>query len=149
MVGQERLADALRAGGLRVTRQRQLVWKVLQKSQDHLDAEGLHDLAKAHDANISLATVYRTLAVLKEAGLVEEHWLGEDHAHFEVVPETPHYHFTCLVCGKVLEFDAPQVAQVVHTLSKQEGLEVKDVHLFVSGTCAECRKKGGTKANGH
>jgi len=133
------LAESLHSSGRRVTRQRQLVLQVLQENPGHLEVEAVHSLARQSDPKISLATVYRTLAVLKEMGLVKDHALGESHAHFEAAPETPHYHFTCLKCGQVVEFDAPQVKQVVHTLSRREGLQVTDVHLFLSGCCAKCR----------
>ncbi|MBN1180107.1 MAG: transcriptional repressor [Anaerolineae bacterium] len=135
----ERLVSMLRASDLRVTRQRQLVWEVLQQSHEHLDAEAVHTCAKARDPNISLATVYRTLATLKEVGLVEEHRLGEEHAHFEIVPQTPHYHFTCQACGCIIEFDAPQVMQAVRELSKREDLLIQHVHLFLNGLCSQCQ----------
>ncbi len=133
------LADVLHSGGRRLTRQRRLVMQVLQDNPGHLEVERVYALAKACDPNISLPTVYRALAVLKEMGLVEDHALGEGHAHFETAPETPHYHFTCLKCGQVVEFDAPQIAQVVRVLSEREGLQVTDVHLFLGGYCARCR----------
>ena len=143
MTQTNRLAEALHTNGRRITRQRRLVMQVLQDNPGHLEVEAVYALAKASDPNISLPTVYRALAVLKEMGLVEDHTLGEGHAHFEEVPETPHYHFTCLKCGQVVEFDAPQVMQVVRALSKREGLQVTDVHLFLSGYCARCRAGGG------
>jgi Fe2+ or Zn2+ uptake regulation protein len=145
MTRTNRLAKSLRASGRRVTRQRRLVMQVVQDNPGHLEVEAVYALAKASDPNISLATVYRTLAVLKEMGLVEDHTLGEGHTHFEAVPETPHYHFTCLKCGQVMEFDAPQVMQVVRALSEREGLQVTNVHLLLSGYCAQCRT-GGTHA---
>jgi len=145
MTQANRLAESLRASGRRLTRQRRLVMQVVQDNPGHLEVEAVYALAKASDPNISLATVYRTLAVLKEMGLVEDHTLGEGHAHFETVPETPHYHFTCLECGQVVEFDAPQVMRVVRALSEREGLQVTDVHLLLSGYCAQCRT-GGTHA---
>jgi Fe2+ or Zn2+ uptake regulation protein len=144
MIDKEAMRETLRTSGHRLTRQRRLVLKVLEESREHLDAEGLHDRAKALDPKISLATVYRTLAVLKEMGLVEEHRLGEGHAHFEATRETPHYHFTCSRCGRVIEFDAPQVMQVVRRLSRQEGVQVTSAHLILAGTCAECQDKGET-----
>jgi len=144
MAQSKNLTESLHASGRRLTRQRQLVMQVLQDNPGHLEVEAVYALAKASDPNISLPTVYRTLAVLKEMGLVKGHTLGESHAHFEAAPETPHYHFTCLICGRVVEFDAPQVKQVVHTLSRREGLQVTDVHLFLSGYCAKCRT-GGTQ----
>lgn len=137
---QETFADTLRASGHRMTRQRRLVLSVLKESGEHLDAGAIHELARASDPNISLATVYRTLSLLKEIGLVNEHRLGEGHAHFEAAQGPPHYHFTCLGCGRVIEFDAPQVAEVIRQLSTREGLEVIDVHLFLRGYCADCRK---------
>ena len=107
MVRTRGLRETLHTSGRRLTRQRRLVLRVLEESREHLDAERLYDLATSLDPNISLATVYRTLAILKEMGLVEEHRLGEGHAHFEATRSTPHYHFTCTACGRVNEFDVP------------------------------------------
>ena len=84
--------------------------------------------------------MYRTLAVLREIGLVEEHRLGEDHGHYEAVREEPHYHFACLRCGKVIEFDTPLVSQIKQDLSEQEGVRVTSAHLHVSGYCVQCRE---------
>jgi Fe2+ or Zn2+ uptake regulation protein len=133
------LQDALRSAGRRLTAQRQLILEVLEESNGHLDADALYDQAKARDAEISLATVYRTLAVLQEIGLVEEHRLGEDHGHFEVVRQEPHYHFTCLRCGKVIEFDTPLMAQIERALCEQKGVRVTSTYLHASGHCAQCK----------
>ena len=135
----ERLQDALRGAGRRLTAQRRLILQVLEESDGHLDADALYDRVKARDPDVSLATVYRTLAVLREIGLVEEHRLGEDHGHYEAVREEPHYHFTCLRCGKVIEFDTPLMAQVEQGLCEQEGVRVTSTHLHVSGYCVQCR----------
>jgi Fur family peroxide stress response transcriptional regulator len=135
----------IRGFGRRITPARHAVLDALSTRGEHLTAEDVFKASSRRYPNIGLATVYRTLAVLKEMGMVKDHALGESHAHFETVPETPHYHFTCQKCGQVVEFDAPQVKQVVHALSEREGLQVTDVHLFLSGYCAKCRT-GGTKA---
>jgi len=141
MIRNTGLCERLRTSGRRLTRQRRLLLKVLEESREHPDAERLYDRARALDPNISLATVYRTLVLLKEIGLVEEHRLGEGHAHFETTQETPHYHFTCSGCGCVIEFDAPQVAEALRRLSKQKGLQVTGAHLLVTGLCAQCREQ--------
>jgi Fe2+ or Zn2+ uptake regulation protein len=133
------LQSAIHARGLRATRQRQLVLDVLQHNPGHLDAEAIHDEVKAIDSRISLATVYRTLALLKSLGLVAEHSLGEDHGHFEATPSAPHYHFTCIKCKRVIEFEAPAVKEIVHGLTEQQGLQVTETHLTLSGYCRECR----------
>ena len=135
----ESLQDALRSAGRRLTVQRRLILQVLEESDGHLDADALYDRVKARAPEVSLATVYRTLAVLREIGLVEEHRLGEDHGHYEAVRQEPHYHFTCLRCGKVIEFDTPLVAQIEQDLCEQEGVRVTGAHLHVSGYCARCR----------
>ncbi len=132
--------DAIQSKGCRLTRQRKQVLEILEQSREHLDAEAIHDQVKAHGAHISLATVYRTLALLKEAGLVQENRLGEDHGHFETIQPIPHYHFTCTQCGKVVEFEAPQVLEAAHKLCESKGLQVTDIHLNFSGICGECRK---------
>jgi Fe2+ or Zn2+ uptake regulation protein len=137
----DHLRDEFRAAGRRLTSQRWLILKVLEESDEHLDAEALYDRARGRDSDISLGTVYRTLAVLKEMGLVEEHRLGEEHGHFEVVRDTPHYHFICLDCGKVIEFDTPLMAQIEQDLSEQENVQVTDAHLRLGGYCARCQKE--------
>lgn len=143
MTQQDDLSGALRDSGRRLTRQRRLVMDILKESKGHLDVDALYRQAKARDPRISLPTIYRTLAVLKEMGLVEEQSLGEDHAHYEAVKASPHYHFTCLKCGRVIEFAAPQVLRAVRALSKREQLQVTSIQLFLGGYCSCCRKQGG------
>jgi len=143
----EHLRDVFRAAGLRLTSQRQLILEVLQGSGDHLDADTLYEQAKALASDISLATVYRTLAVLKELGLVEEHRLGEGHCHYEAVRADPHYHFTCRGCGKVIEFDTSLVAQIEQELSEREKVYVIDAHLHLTGYCAQCKYNVGEQSN--
>lgn len=136
----EQSRDIIRTHGRRLTRQRKLVLEILEESQEHLDAEALYARAKARDPNISLATVYRTLSLLKEARLVQEHRLGEVHGHFEATQPTPHYHFTCLKCGRVVEFEAPQVMELARKLCESKGLQITEMHLLFSGYCSECRE---------
>lgn len=135
---------AIHSNGLRMTRQRQLILEVLEASQEHLDAEAIHDRVKARDPRIGLATVYRTLALLKAMGLVKEHSLGEEHGHFEAVQEVPHYHFTCIGCRQVIEFEAPVVMEAVQSLIDREGVQVMDVHLSLTGYCSNCREERAT-----
>jgi Fur family ferric uptake transcriptional regulator len=133
------LEKAYRSAGRRLTRQRRLVLKALGESDGHLDAESLYDRARVEDPEISLATVYRTLAALKEIGLVEEHRLGGDHFRYEPVGREPHYHFTCRRCGRVIEFETPLVARIREDLTEEKGVSVTSTHLHLSGYCADCR----------
>jgi Fur family transcriptional regulator, ferric uptake regulator len=124
--------------GYRLTRQRRLVLDILQDSREHLDAETLYERAKARDARISLATVYRSLALLKEAGLVQEYHLGKNHGHFETIQASPHHHFTCIQCGQVSEFEAPQISEMAVRLCESQGLQVLRINLHLSGYCTNC-----------
>jgi len=135
------LKTALRAQNLRMTQQRRLVLEVLRESREHLDAETIHDQVRQANPRVSLATVYRTLALLKSLGLVDEHRLGEEHGHFEAARETPHYHFTCRRCRKVIEFKAPQIEEVVIPALADQGILVDEAHLTLYGLCPQCRKK--------
>ena len=143
----EQVRTLFRAAGKRLTHQRELILEALEKSNKHLDAEAIHDRVKQEDPDISLATVYRTLTLLKELGLVEVHSLGTERSRYESAGDTPHYHFTCITCGKVIEFDTPLVTRVGEELSEREGIRVTEAHLHVEGYCAECVKLGGGRVN--
>jgi Fe2+ or Zn2+ uptake regulation protein len=132
------LREAFREAGRRLTSQRRLILAVLKESNEHLEADALHDRAKKRAPGLSLATVYRTLALLKEMALVEEHRLGEGHSHYEAVQEEPHYHFTCRCCGKVIEFDTPLIAEIKRELCERKGIQVKRAHLHLTGYCRDC-----------
>jgi Fe2+ or Zn2+ uptake regulation protein len=124
---------------MHLTRQRRLVLDILRETKGHLDADTLYRKAKARNSKISLATVYRSLALLRKANLVQEHRLGENHAHFEPSQDILHHHFTCLKCGQVVEFRSPQVMKAVNSFCKREKLLLTDVLLELRGYCANCR----------
>lgn len=140
MVQTDALVKMLRERGHRVTAQRRLVLEILEESQEHLDAECVYARAKERD-HIGLATVYRSLALLKDLGLVEEHSLGENHGHFETIQNDPHYHFTCLRCEKVVEFNVPEIETVIQALCERDQFEVSSVDLYLRGLCRDCRSK--------
>jgi Fe2+ or Zn2+ uptake regulation protein len=130
----------LRDQGRHLTRQRQLVLDILRAHPEHLDAGSIYAEAKKQDDRISLATVYRSLAFLQEAGLIEENRLGEDHGHFEAVQESRHYHFTCLGCGRVVEFEAAEIATIVEALEDRRSLQVTEIQFHLQGFCPDCQK---------
>lgn len=131
--------SAIKERNLRMTNQRRQILQVLEASDEHLDAEAIYDLVRKKNPRVSLATVYRTLALFKELGLVSEHKLGEDHSHFETAQEEPHYHFTCLSCRKIIEFSAPEIDEKLLPRIEKQGLKIDEVHLIISGYCADCQ----------
>jgi Fe2+ or Zn2+ uptake regulation protein len=128
----------LRARGRRITQQRMLLLDIIQRSEEHLDAEALYSLAKKKDPHISLSTVYRTLSVLKELGLVEECYFDKDHSHYEVKPSVEHYHLLCLSCGRVGEFESSLVEQLKRGVAEANSFQVETACIWLEGYCADC-----------
>lgn len=137
--------ETIQQHGLRLTSRRRLVLDILQESHEHLDAEMVYERARQKDPHISLATVYRTLALFKLLGVVEEHQFGENHGHFEAVQSDPHYHFTCVECGQVSEFSAPEVDDLARQLCQNVGHHLEHVRLDLSGVCSVCQTRRGAE----
>jgi len=135
----ERAEQVFRRCGMRLTSQRRTILEVLDESEAHLDAEAVYHQAKERDPNISLATVYRTLAVLREIGLVQQrHLTSDDQRGYYELGDQQHYHFTCLRCGRVIEFDTPHVTQIQQEFSQEMGVQVLQARLYLDGYCPDC-----------
>ncbi len=132
--------DRLRSAGQRITAQRVLLMRLLDESDQHLDAEALYARARDEMPDINLSTVYRNLTVLKQAGLVEQRYFARDHGreYYESSAGSEHYHFTCQVCGKVVEFSTPLIARARADLQIQHGVHVRHACICFEGICAEC-----------
>ncbi len=135
----EQAQQVFQSYGMRLTPQRRTILQVLDESDVHLDAEALYQLAKGRDPHISLATVYRTLAALKEIGLVQQrHLSGDDQRGYYEIADQQHYHFTCLGCGQIIEFDTPRIVQIQRELADDLGVQVTRARLHLEGYCAAC-----------
>lgn len=122
----------------RLTSRRKLVLEIVTESEQHLDAETIFQLARQRDESISLATVYRALFYLKEAGLIQEQRLGEDHGHFESAAARPHYHFVCQKCRRVIELEAPRLEEFLQASGISSNLQITEAHLLLDGICDQC-----------
>jgi len=136
---QSKVKEMLQRAGKRLTPQRRLILEVMREADGHLDADEIYRLARQKRPRLNLSTVYRTLAVLKEAGVIEELHLGEEHHHYELRGEKGHHHFICQGCGKVVEFECPFTQELLRNLGEEYDFEITDVHLELTGYCAECR----------
>ena len=132
--------EVLREAGKRVTSQRLLVLEIITESNHHLTAEDIYGLAKERDSNISLATVYRNLQVLQELDLIEHRYFAREHGkeQYEATGAPEHYHFTCRVCGQVIEFGTPLMAQLREDLRERFGWQLDRSCMCLEGVCAEC-----------
>jgi Fur family ferric uptake transcriptional regulator len=137
----EDASQAIRDSGGRMTAQRELLIGLLADTHEHLDAEGLYDLARTKDASISLATVYRTLNVLEEAGLLQQRYLSRDHErrYFEPVHHHSEHHFTCRKCRKVISFRSSLVQDLGRQLEDELGVRMLNICVCLDGLCPSCR----------
>jgi Fur family ferric uptake transcriptional regulator len=131
----------LRAAGKRITPQRKLVLSILAQAGGHLHADDIYARARRLDRRVSLSTVYRTLTVLKETGVVRElHLDGEQH-HYELDGKDGHSHLVCLGCGRVIEVDSSAFAEAAGATGEAHGFAVASAQVELTGYCAECRQQ--------
>ncbi|MEM9222479.1 MAG: Fur family transcriptional regulator [Pseudomonadota bacterium] len=119
-----RLEDALRADGVRITRQRAAILQVLASAEDHPDATELHKRAREVDESVSLATVYRTLAALEEQGIVHRHSFEGTPARFETAEAAHHDHIIDLDTGDVVEFRSDKIERLQAEIARELGYDV-------------------------
>jgi Fe2+ or Zn2+ uptake regulation protein len=137
------LHNRLRLKGQRLTRQRQLILQILQQTDSHLDAQAVFERARINDPRIGLTTVYRTLQLLTELGLVEQCFVSRDHSRalYEQAGPGEHYHFSCLSCGKIIEFQSPLVDRARREVTAELGVTVLRACACFEGYCAVCTRK--------
>jgi Fur family transcriptional regulator, ferric uptake regulator len=138
------LMKELAARGVRMTAQRRLLVGIIQDSPRHLDAATLLEIAKKEDAGIDRATVYRTIALLKHRGLIDEldlmHIEGEKH-YYEAKTNRDHCHMACFRCGAIMEYASSSFERLKKEIAQQSGFEIRVIRLEVGGLCKKCRRK--------
>ncbi|HUJ23681.1 MAG TPA: transcriptional repressor [Bryobacteraceae bacterium] len=136
------IKGSLKEKGLRLTRQRELLLELIDKSGEHLDAERLFQLAKQKDPKLNRVTVYRTLKLLKQGGLVDEldlmHYGGDQH-YYETRMKQEHAHVICLRCGKVEEFFGEPLQKLRRQIESHLGFQILLVRTEVGGYCSHCQ----------
>ncbi|HSH21350.1 MAG TPA: Fur family transcriptional regulator [Candidatus Caenarcaniphilales bacterium] len=130
--------DRLRARGLRWTPQRRLLLGVLAETDGHVTATELVERCRQADPQTTPSTVYRTLDMLEELGLVRHSHGPDGREEFHVLPQTEHGHLFCSQCGRAWDIDSAEAAALVTSLDRQRGFTVDLSHLAVVGRCAEC-----------
>ncbi|KQM20606.1 Fur family transcriptional regulator [Novosphingobium sp. Leaf2] len=123
--------------GLRITEQRRVIAKVLSASTDHPDVEKLHARATAIDPGISIATVYRTVRLFEEAGILDRHDFGDGRARYEAAPEAHHDHMIDVESGQVLEFVDPELEALQRQIAERLGFRLVDHRMELFGVKLE------------
>ena len=132
----EALDEHLRSKQLKQTRQRQEIVNCFLRLENHVEAEKLHQAVRADGLTVGLATVYRTLNVLKEAGLVEQKSFADGRSTFEIVnPAEHHDHLVCVDCGVVVEFKNDAIEKLQHAVAAKYGFRLTSHRLDLFGAC--------------
>src|SRR3569833_2700403 len=119
--------------GLRITEQRRVIARVLSEAEDHPDVEALHARAAAIDSGISIATVYRTVRLFEEAGILERHDFGDGRARYEAAPKSHHDHLIDVETGTVIEFADDKLKTQQKKNTKQHNNHHNDQHKKLYG----------------
>lgn len=129
----DRLEKLCAEKGLRMTDQRRTIARVLSLSNDHPDAEELHRRANIVDKTISLATVYRTVKLFEESGIIESHDFGDGRARYEQVPDEHHDHLIDVRSGQVIEFQNEEIERLQEEIARKLGYKLVDHRLELYG----------------
>ncbi len=139
-----RLQKELGARGIRLTKQRRVLLRVMETAQRHLDAGEIFERAQKIDSDITRVTVYRTIDLLKRQGLIDEldllHLRGDRHFYESHGPRD-HIHVACLRCGKVREVESELYEQLKKQITSDTGIEITVARTEIGGVCEDCRAK--------
>jgi len=131
------------------TSQRRLLFQLICEQQGHLTARELYRRAMERDATVSLATVYRTLRLFREEGIIDEMRFGGcTCSQYEKAGAERHQHMVCKQCGRVLEFDSPLIARLVADVEREYGFKVANTSVALEGCCSDCAGKRDETAEG-
>ncbi len=123
--------------GLKMTGQRRVIARALSESKDHPDVETLYQRAVAIDDNISIATVYRTVKLLEEAGAIERHDFGDGKARYEEASDEHHDHLIDVRTGKIIEFTNEEIERLQEVVARELGYKLVDHRLELYGVPLE------------
>jgi Fe2+ or Zn2+ uptake regulation protein len=129
-----------------LTVQRRLLLELLRQAEGHIDAKELYRRASARDESVSPATVYRSLNLFKQLGLIDERRLGKVRCYYEIRQSPEHQHLVCRGCGRVIEFQNPLVGKLIKSVQREHGFNVTKAELYLEGYCPGCEKKKSQSA---
>ena len=127
------LEDQCVAKGMRMTEQRRIIARVLESAHDHPDVEELYRRSVKVDDNISISTVYRTVKLFEDAGIIERHDFRDGRSRYETVPEEHHDHLIDLRSGKVIEFNNEEIEKLQEVIARELGFKLVDHRLELYG----------------
>ncbi len=127
--------------GMRMTDQRRVIARVMSEAKDHPDVEVVYQRSAAIDSRISIATVYRTVRLFEEAGILERHDFRDGRSRYEPIPEEHHDHLIDLDSGEVLEFHNDEIEELQIKIAHEMGFKLVDHRMELYGVPLERKKK--------
>lgn len=126
--------------GLKVTRQREVILAEFLRAGSHLSIDELYLRVRRKNPRIGYATVYRTLKLFAECGIAEPRQFGDGHTRYESTsPDEHHDHLICTGCGKIVEFEDPQIEDLQLKVARQHGFIIERHRLNLYGRCRDCQ----------
>jgi Fur family ferric uptake transcriptional regulator len=139
------LQDYMVKKGLRSTDQRRLIVETFFHSPNHVSIEELLAQVRAQDARVGYATVYRTLKLMTESGIAFERRFGDGLTRYELADDESHHdHLICVECGKITEFEEPEIEQLQEKVALRYGYELRSHKHEMYGVCPDCRAKSAS-----
>jgi Fur family transcriptional regulator, ferric uptake regulator len=136
-----RLKQALHTRGLRLTESRLAVLQVLAATAEHLKVAEVHRRARQIDGRVGLASVYRTMGLLAEMGLVKHVHLDHRHRHYASITEDHSHHLVCTSCGLAVEFNDCRLERLERAIARRTDFEIEGHCMEFFGRCAKCRQQ--------
>lgn len=141
MSGHFHLLELLREQGHRLTPQREMVILALHEADGHLSADDIYARVQAQNPYVDRSTVYRTLELLRDIGLVSQVQIAGDSNRYELAVRSPHHHLVCKGCKAVLDIDVEEIEGLKRRLSERYGFAADIDHLLVEGYCSACARE--------
>ncbi len=133
------LVESVRGKGYRMTPQREMILDAIHET-GHVTADEIYQQVHAKSPAVNLATIYRTLELLKALHIVTAIDTGEGCVYYELAGEQPHHHLVCKDCGYILELDRDVLLPLQEELARRYGFTVNFDHLALFGSCPKCQK---------
>ena len=133
------LVASVKGKGYRMTPQREMILEAIH-AEGHITADDIYQRVRAKSPAVNLATIYRTLELLKELGIVTAINAGSGSIHYELAGEQPHHHLVCEGCGQAIELDCDVLLPLEEELCRRYGFQMNLNHLALFGLCPKCQK---------
>jgi Fur family transcriptional regulator, ferric uptake regulator len=135
-------SEFLKTKGLKLTSPRRVILDTIFTYHQHFNVDALYDVIRKNHQNVSRATIYRTMPLLVESGLIKQSLRCQSKDHYEHIHgHDDHLHFLCIKCGNIIEVGSKEIEKTLKKLAATKNFEISDYNLGAKGICDSCQKK--------